>query len=278
MSFRLFPFAFPAPFAQTLRDGLDRLLVRGIQQVGVDHGRGRDRAMPERLADVVDRCARVVGERRESVPQSVQGELGQVVFTDKCAECFGQIVRQIGFAVRPGQHIAGVMIVRAVKQPVLALLPALGAQHADDLVRYMQQAGRGTVFGVLFNHLRPGHRAGAVDAQRFALEIDILPAQTAHFLAAQAEIARQIDDRLQAGALDGIQQPEQGFNIVIMRLRALEFGRLYTVGRVAGKHILHDRDPQRIAQQVVVFARGVRGQAAVVAQIGIILLDALRGQ
>lgn len=117
-----------------------------------------------------------------------------------------------------------------------------------------------------------------MDAQRFALEIDILPAQAAHFLAAQAEIARQIDDRLQTGALDGIQQPEQGFDIVIMRLRALELGRLYTVGRVAGEHILHDRDPQRIAQQVVVLARRVGGQAAVVAQVGIILLDALQGQ
>lgn len=199
---------------QTLRDGLDRLLMRSIEQVGVDHGRGRYRAVPERLADVIDRRARVVGERRKCVPQSVQRELGQVVFVDKCAERFGQIVWQIGFAVRPGQHIAGVMIVRAVKQPVFALLFAFGAQHADDLVRHVQQTGRGTVFGVLFDNLRPGHRAGAVDAQRFALKINILPAQAAHFLAAQAEIAREIDDRLQTGALDGIQQPEQGFDVV----------------------------------------------------------------
>ena len=63
-----------------------------------------------------------------------------------------------------------------------------------------------------------------------------------------------------------------------MRLGALELGRLHAVGWVAGKHILHDRDPQRVAQQVVVLARGVGGQTAVVAQIGIILLDALRGQ
>lgn len=153
MSFRPLPLPLPAPFAQALCDGLDRLLVRGIEQVGIDHGRGRDRAVPERLADVVDRRARVIGERRKCVPQSVQRELGQVVFADKCAECFGQIVRQIGLAVRPGQHIAGVMIVRAVKQPVLALLPAFGAQHTDHLVRYMQQTGRGTVFGVLFDHL-----------------------------------------------------------------------------------------------------------------------------
>ena len=192
--------------------------------MGIDHGRGRYRAVPERLADVIDRRARVVGERCECVPQSEQGEFEQVFFADKCAECFGQIVRQIGFAVRPGQHIAGVMIVRAVKQTVLTLLPAFSAQHADDLVRHMQQAGRGTVFGVFFDHLRSGHRAGEVDAQCFALEIDILPAQAAHFLAAQAETARQIDDRLQPGALDGIQQPEKGFDIVVMRLRALELG------------------------------------------------------
>ena len=89
MSFRPLPLPLPAPFAQTLRDGLDRLLVRGIEQMGVDHGRGRNRAVPERLADVVDRRARVVGERRECVPQSVQRELGQVVFADKFAEYFG---------------------------------------------------------------------------------------------------------------------------------------------------------------------------------------------
>ena len=63
-----------------------------------------------------------------------------------------------------------------------------------------------------------------------------------------------------------------------MRLRALKLGRLHAVGRVAGKHVLHDRNPQRVAQQVMVLARGVGGQTAVVAQIGIILLDALRGQ
>ena len=95
MSFRLFPLPLPAPFAQALCDGLDRLLVRGIEQVGIDHGRGRDRAVPERFADVVDCRARVVGECRESVPQSVQCELGQVVFADESAKRFGQIVRQI---------------------------------------------------------------------------------------------------------------------------------------------------------------------------------------
>ena len=47
---------------------------------------------------------------------------------------------------------------------VFALPPAFGAQHTDHLVRHVQQTGRGTVFGVLLNHLRPGHCAGAVDA------------------------------------------------------------------------------------------------------------------
>ena len=89
MSFRPLPLPLPAPFAQTLRDGLDRLLMRGIEQVGIDHGRGRDRAVPERFADVVDCRARVVGERCKCVPQSVQGELGQAVFADKFAEYFG---------------------------------------------------------------------------------------------------------------------------------------------------------------------------------------------
>ena len=89
MLFRPLLLPLPAPFPQALCDGLDRLLVRGIQQVGVDHGRGRDRAVPERFADVVDRRARVVGERCKCVPQSVQGELGQAVFADKFAEYFG---------------------------------------------------------------------------------------------------------------------------------------------------------------------------------------------
>ena len=54
--------------------------------MGVDHGRSRDRAVSERLADVVDCRARVVGERCKCVPQSVRGELGQAVFADKFAE------------------------------------------------------------------------------------------------------------------------------------------------------------------------------------------------
>ena len=45
-------------FVQILCDSFDRLLLRGIEQVGVDHGCGRDRAVPERFADVVDRRAR----------------------------------------------------------------------------------------------------------------------------------------------------------------------------------------------------------------------------
>ena len=47
MSFRPLPLPLLAPFAQALCDGLDRLLMRGIEQMGVDHGRCRDRAVPE---------------------------------------------------------------------------------------------------------------------------------------------------------------------------------------------------------------------------------------
>ena len=143
----------PAALPQALRDCLDRLLMGRIQQMCVDHGRCRDCTVPQRAADVVDRRAGIVRERRKRVPQSMQSQLGQMVPADECAECLGQIIRQIWLTVRPRQHIARVLILLAKQQPVLALPPPFDLQHADDLVRHVQQTGRGTVFGVLFNHL-----------------------------------------------------------------------------------------------------------------------------
>lgn len=53
-----FPSSLMTSFVQILRGGLDRLLMRGIKQMGVDHGRGHSYAVSERFADIVDRRAR----------------------------------------------------------------------------------------------------------------------------------------------------------------------------------------------------------------------------
>ena len=114
MLFRPLLLPLPAPFPQALCDGLDRLLVRRIQQMRVDHGRGRDCTVPQRAADVVDRRTGVVRECRKGVSQSVQRQLGQMVPADERAERLGQVIGQIRLAVRPCQHIARILISTAV--------------------------------------------------------------------------------------------------------------------------------------------------------------------
>lgn len=159
------------------------------------------------------------------MPQPMQGQLGQMVPTNERAERLGQVIGQIRLTIRPSQHTARVLILLAEQQPVLALPPPFCVQYAHNLLQHVQQPGRGPVLCVLLDHLRTGHRAGTVHAQGFALKIHVLPAQTAHFLAAQAEIPGQIHDRLELIALDRVQKPSQRGDVIKLRFGPLELGR-----------------------------------------------------
>lgn len=67
--------------------------MRLVEQMRVDLLRGGRCGMSERLADIICRNARLIGQRRECVPQLMQYDLRQIVIRKELAEQLGQIIR-----------------------------------------------------------------------------------------------------------------------------------------------------------------------------------------
>ena len=160
----------------------------------------------KRLADIIRRNARLIGQRRECMPQLMQHDLRQIVIRKKLAEQLRQIIRPERPAVLYHNHIVVIVVGILIFCLARLLILLRRLQHITQRIRQIQCACRRYRFGALFNLFLSRLRARILNRDSLALTINIAPPQTEQFTAPQTEVGTDIHRQLEPRPCHFVQQ------------------------------------------------------------------------
>ena len=205
----------------------------------------------------------------------MEGEAGQIVPAHKAGEGQGQGVGGIGTMLVVQHHVAlGVEVVRVLAaQGLLATLLLL--QQQAQLIGQIEGAHRGAVFRLLLHDVGPVGGAGLPDDDQTALEVHVVPLQTADLLPAHPQTACQLHRQFQGLALDELVKALELQVVIEGGLLWTGTGGLHPVHGGDGDHLLTHRRAQGAGEQIMVAAHGVGGQIGLPLGGGVILPNLL---
>ena len=214
--------------------------------------------MSERLADIIRRNARLIGQRRERMAQLVQHDLRQIVIRKELAEQLGQIIRPERPAVLHHDHIVVIVIGILVLCPARLLMLPRRLQHIAQCIRQVQRARRGRRFRALLDFLFTSLRARILNRDGLVFKVNIAPPQTAQLAAAQSEIRADKHRQFEPRSDSLVEQNAKLFGRVELRLALTLFRRRHRTHRIFRDVLLPLRRVQRVRQQIMMLDDRIR--------------------
>ena len=214
--------------------------------------------MAKRLADIIRRNARLIGQRRECVPQLMQYDLRQIVIRKEVAEQLRQIIRPERPAVLHHDHIVVIVVGILIFCPARLLMLSRRLQHIAQRIRQVQRARRGRRFGALLDFLFTRLRARILDRDGLVFKVNIAPPQSAQLAAAQSEIRADKHRQFEPCSDSLVEQNAKLFGRVELRLALTLFRRRDRTHRIFRDVLLPLRRVQRVRQQIMMLDDRIR--------------------
>lgn len=183
--------------------------MRLRQHRGIGVGGQDDTAVTELLLNGFEIGPRSMREARRAMPQIMQPNRWQVMSVAENPESAGEVIGVVRSAVRPGEHVPGLVPGIAGGPLFTSLAFGVFAQQCDGVPVQRHDPAAGSTLGRARVDRSAERRQLLRDHQLSAIQVDIHPAQSGGFATTHATKRDQRPQHILSIALNTIEEPHQ---------------------------------------------------------------------